>query len=269
MAVVADHTRRDAARRRAVVVAGHTGQETVARSTLHDPSPGARASALSALARMGSLQVHDIIEAMADPQDDVRRRACEVAGRRGRADMGEEMATLVDELVIVLTDKAAPVVEVACYALGELGGGEAPAGVAAALSTVARGHADPLCREAAVAALGALGQPDGLPAVLSALQDKAAVRRRAVIALAGFEEDFDGDEVQGALRKAVSDPDWQVRQGAEDVLGHRTRPEPRPSPARRGENLAGQSPPGPTPPGPTPPGPTPPGQSPPGQARPL
>jgi HEAT repeat protein len=233
-------------RRRAVVVAGHTGQETVARGALHDPSPGARASALSALARMGSLQAHDIIRAMADPQEEVRRRACEVAGRRGRADLGPEMAMLLGELVIVLTDKAASVVEVACYALGELGGGEQPA--AAALSTVATGHGDPLCREAAVAALGALGQPDGLAAVLSALGDKAAVRRRAVIALAGFEDAFDGDEVQGALRKAVNDPDWQVRQGAEDVLGQRTRPGPRPSPPRPAQTPLAQTPPAQTPP---------------------
>ena len=231
MALGPDPTRPDAARRRTVVVAGHTGQETVARGALNDPSPGARGSALNALARLGSLQAQDIIRAMADPQEGVRRRACEVAGRRARADLGPETATLVDELVIVLTDTAASVVEAACYALGEFGGAEQPAGVAAALSTVATGHGDPLCREAAVAALGALGQPDGLVAVLSALGDKAAVRRRAVIALAGFEDAFDGDEVQGALRKAVSDPDWQVRQGAEDVLGQRTRPS-RPRPAQ-------------------------------------
>ncbi len=208
-------------------MAGHTGQETVARGALDDPFPEARASALSALARMGSLRAQDIIGAMADPQEEVRRRACEVAGRRGSTDGAREMARVVNELVTALADTAGPVVEAACYALGELGAGEGPVGVAAGLSTVARGHGDPLCREAAVAALGALGQPDGLVAVLSALEDKAAVRRRAVIALAGFEDAFDGDEVQGALRKAVSDPDWQVRQGAEDVLGLRTRPGPR------------------------------------------
>jgi HEAT repeat protein len=74
-----------------------------------------------------------------------------------------------------------------------------------------------------------------LAAVLSALGDKAAVRRRAVIALAGFDDAFEGDDVQGALRKAVSDPDWQVRQAAEDLLGQRARPASAgPGPAKSG-----------------------------------
>ena len=42
--------------------------------------------------------------------------------------------------------------------------------------------ADPLAREAAVAALGAIGHPDGLPAILAATSDKPAIRRRAVLA---------------------------------------------------------------------------------------
>ena len=81
-------------------------------------------------------------------------------------------------------------------------------------STVAGAHEDPLAREAAVAALGALGDPAGLPAVLSACRDKPAVRRRAVLALAPF----DGADVEEALRAALEDRDWQVRQAAEDLL---------------------------------------------------
>jgi len=69
-------------------------------------------------------------------------------------------------------------------------------------------------REAAVAALGAIGAPAGLGAILAATSDKATVRRRAVIALAPF----DGAEVQAALERARSDRDWQVRQAAEDLL---------------------------------------------------
>jgi HEAT repeat protein len=82
----------------------------------------------------------------------------------------------------------------------------------AALARVATGHEDALCREAAVAALGAVGDPAGLPAVLAATQDKATVRRRAIIALAPF----DGPEVEAALDRALEDRDWQVRQAAED-----------------------------------------------------
>ena len=41
------------------------------------------------------------------------------------------------------------------------------------LAATATGHEDARCREAAVAALGAIGDPAGLPAVLSALDDDA------------------------------------------------------------------------------------------------
>jgi HEAT repeat protein len=65
-----------------------------------------------------------------------------------------------------------------------------------------------------VAALGAIGDPAGLPAILAGMSDKATVRRRAVLALAPF----DGPEVLEALERARTDRDWQVRQAAEDLL---------------------------------------------------
>ena len=64
-----------------------------------------------------------------------------------------------------------------------------------------------------MAALGALGDQDGLEAVLAACSDKPAIRRRAVLALAAFE----GPEVDAALRAALEDKDWQTRQAAEDL----------------------------------------------------
>jgi len=48
-----------------------------------------------------------------------------------------------------------------------------------------------------------------------ALEDKPAVRRRATIALAAF----DDPRVDVALRRCLEDRDWQVRQAAEDLLG--------------------------------------------------
>jgi len=84
----------------------------------------------------------------------------------------------------------------------------------ARLSTLATSHEDSLCREAAVAALGSLGDPAGLPAVLVGCGDRASVRRRAVLALAAFE----GDEVTEMLRTMGSDRDLQVRQAAEELL---------------------------------------------------
>ncbi len=84
----------------------------------------------------------------------------------------------------------------------------------AALASATDGHRDPLCREAAVAALGAIGDPAGLPAVEAALGDKPAVRRRAAVALAAFEGPIAGS----ALQRCLDDRDWQVRQVAEDLL---------------------------------------------------
>ncbi|MGH9051307.1 MAG: HEAT repeat domain-containing protein, partial [Acidimicrobiia bacterium] len=104
--------------------------------------------------------------------------------------------------------------EAAAWALGELALSDAPrARAVTTLARVATGHDDPLAREAAVAALGALGDPAGLPAVLAACTDKPAVRRRAVLALAPFS----GPEVDAALERALTDRDWQTRQAAEDL----------------------------------------------------
>ena len=86
-------------------------------------------------------------------------------------------------------------------------------GTVAVLVSLATAHEDALVREAAVAALGAIGDEAGLPAILAATHDKATVRRRAVLALAPFE----GDEVDEALERARADRDWQVRQAAEDL----------------------------------------------------
>ena len=72
---------------------------------------------------------------------------------------------------------------------------------------------DPLVREAAVAALGSLGDERGLDAILHACADRATVRRRAVLALAPF----DTPAVRVALAAARHDRDWQVRQSAEDL----------------------------------------------------
>jgi HEAT repeat protein len=62
--------------------------------------------------------------------------------------------------------------------------------------------------------LGAIGEPQGLPAVLHGLEDKATIRRRATVALAGF----DDPRVDPALRRAATDRDWQVRQAADELL---------------------------------------------------
>jgi HEAT repeat protein len=168
-----------------------------------------RATALAALARAGALRAGDIVRALADPDPTVRRRAC-------------TLAIPFDDVALepLLADRDTTVVEAAAFALGERGeraaGAAGAAGLSAvdALAAVATEHDDPLCREAAVAALGAIGDERGLPAVLAATTDKPAVRRRAVIALAAFA----GPDVAAALERARTDRDWQVRDAAELLL---------------------------------------------------
>ena len=103
-------------------------------------------------------------------------------------------------------------IEMAAWACGERVDVEPE--VFARLCELAVDHDDALVREAAVAALGAIGDDAALDVVLAATQDKPAVRRRAVIALAAFE----GQAVDEALRQALTDRDWQVRQAAEELL---------------------------------------------------
>jgi HEAT repeat protein len=121
--------------------------------------------------------------------------------------------SLVPPLLGLLGDRDVTVVDAAAWALGELGARAVAADAVPALAAVATGHDDALAREAAVAALGALGDEAGLPAILAGCRDKPTVRRRAVLALAPF----DGDEVDAALTAARTDRDWQVRQAAEDL----------------------------------------------------
>lgn len=193
----------DIARRRDAALAGHRGDVAAARGFLADPAPTVRATALGALARAGVLGADDLNGGLADTDPTVRARAAELcAARPGDAP---------PPLAPTLADPDAAVVEAAAWASGERQPPEP--GVVAALAGVATAHEDPLCREAAVAALGAIGDLAGLPAILAATTDRPAVRRRAVLALAPFA----GPEVDAALARAAEDRDWQVRQAAEDV----------------------------------------------------
>jgi HEAT repeat protein len=193
--------------RRSVVLAGHRGDAPAARRGLADRDAAVRAAAVGALARLGELSVADVVAALADDAPAVRRRAVDAAPAvRGKG----SRSALPTALTGALADPDPLVVVGAAWFAGERRSRPA----VPALVTLAASHDDARCREAAVAALGAIGDPAGLDAVLGALDDRPTVRRRATVALAGF----DDPRVGPALRRAAGDRDWQVRQAAEELL---------------------------------------------------
>jgi len=200
------------ARRRRVVVAGHRGDASAARKGLVDPAADVRASALRAVARLDAVGPDDLCGGLSDAAPVVRRAAAEVAGHLLSVGVPpSDQERIAASLLLVLGDDDPLVVEAACWALGEHGtwapGGEE-------LANVALSHPDARCREAALGALGAIGDARGLHAVLHALDDKPTVRRRAAVALAAFE----GPSVDEALQRCLQDRDWQVREAAETLL---------------------------------------------------
>lgn len=196
-----------------VVVAGHVGDSAIARAGLSAADAPTRAAALGALTRLDALAAHELLVAVSDPSPTVARRALELA-----AHLYEEHAAINDAVLTHATGADDDLAEMAVWALGERWQERADepesTPVVDVLERLAADHADALVREAAVAALGAVGAERSVPVIIAATNDKATVRRRAVIALAPFE----GPEVDAALNAAREDRDWQVRQAAEDLL---------------------------------------------------
>ena len=153
--------------RRAVAVAGHVGDVGTATQGLTSDDPGIRATALGAMERLGELDDATLVIALSDAAAAVRRRAAELAARHPGVD-----------LVPTLHDPDTTVVEMACWACGEHESDRAA--VVDTLIELASGADDALVREAAVAALGAIGAPQAVATIIRATEDKPAVRRRAI-----------------------------------------------------------------------------------------
>ena len=191
------HTR---LRWRQIAAAGHTGDIDSASVALHDAEPTTRLLALGALHRLGRLDDAQLLAAFTDADPGVRRRAVDLAATRPGLD-----------LLGPLHDDDPSVVEHAAWACGEHV--TVSDTVLHRLIDLAGSSPAALVRESAVAALGAIGDERGLPAVLAGCADAPAIRRRAVLALAPF----DGPEVEAAIDAALTDRDWQVRQAADDL----------------------------------------------------
>ncbi len=196
------HDARD--RRRSAAVAGFTGDTATVTAALADTDHRVRAAALRSSDRLANLSAEILGAALADPHPDVRMVALELAASRADPPVGA-----------LLDDGDVRVIEQAAWACGERPH-DPP--TTRTLANLAKSHDDPLVREAAVAALGAIGHVDGLPAILSAASDKPAIRRRAVLSLAAFE----GPEVDAAWERARNDRDRQVRDAVDELLGPAT-----------------------------------------------
>ena len=135
------------------------------------------------------------------------------AGRAMAAEaLGGAGESAIPDLDRAQSDDDSRVVESVATAYGELRAGSAVPW----LIDVATGDGERSGREAAVAALGAIGDEAALPALLG-LVAKAPpqVRRRAVVALTVF----DDPAVEPAIRDAARDRNPSVREAAEMVVG--------------------------------------------------
>jgi len=188
-----------------VIAAGFSGDSAVALEALQHEDGTVRASALRALARIGTLTAEILAPFIQDSHIETRRTAVELAV--------PFPSVFVHQCI---DDSDVFVAEMAAWCVGE----RTPASDIEIETLIDRttSHDEAVVREACAAALGSLGDERGLPAILAACTDKPAVRRRAILALAPFE----GDEVDAALHHALEDKDWQVRQNAEDLLNPRS-----------------------------------------------
>jgi len=188
-----------------VIAAGFSGDSAVALEALQHEDGTVRASALRALARIGTLTAEILAPFIQDSHIETRRTAVELAV--------PFPSVFVHQCI---DDSDVFVAEMAAWCVGE----RTPASDIEIETLIDRttSHDEAVVREACAAALGSLGDERGLPAILAACTDKPAVRRRAILALAPFE----GDEVDAALQRALEDKDWQVRQNAEDLLNPRS-----------------------------------------------
>ena len=187
-------------------MAGHLGDAASARASLTSEDSATRRLAISALERLSSLTTSELRAALDDPSSSVRRRALEITAKRSDVYARHH-----------LSDPNPSVAETAAFAVGE----QLDIAATELLISMAQRHDDALCRESAIAALGALVTSAEihrltiLECLLGAMSDKPQVRRRAVLGLSQFEE----PQAQQMIEKALSDKDRQVRSVAADSLG--------------------------------------------------
>jgi HEAT repeat protein len=157
-----------------------------------------RVLALRGLVRLELMTPAMWRQTLRDREVDVRRDALEQL-----AHVSLEDQTILDMAIDLLADDDDLVVDAATFALGE----HMYVASVERLCVIASEHDDARCRESAIASLGAIGDDRARAVILAALNDKAPIRRRAIVALSNFE----GPDIDAALETASEDRDWQVR----------------------------------------------------------
>ncbi|MCK9152172.1 HEAT repeat domain-containing protein [Methanobacterium alcaliphilum] len=163
-----------------------------------------RANSAEALGKIGSKKgTLPLIEALEDPDSEVRWKAAEALGNIGDR-------TAVDSLILALSDKDSDVRKHAARSLGDLEDNKALYPLIDALNDV-----DWPVRKNAVTALGKIGDEDSLKFILKALDDNDIdVRRHAIGALVKMKK----TAVKPLLDK-LNSFDWQTRAIAAEALG--------------------------------------------------
>ncbi len=171
-----------ALRRRRVIAAGHSGRVEIARAGLDDPDPDVQAAALGALARLGALTVGDVTRALRTGAAPVRRRATDAAlSVRGPGSRSTLYAAVVD----ALSDPDPLVVVGAAWFLSERR-------TASGVVDLVSGRRHPWGRAVPRGCRRGIGchRRSGAGSRRSSTRsdDKPTVRRRATVALAGFDD---------------------------------------------------------------------------------
>lgn len=183
------------------VEAFHTSDCTKAKDYVNHKNPRVRAFAIDALTKCREITV-----------DDIKREidSGELESSLAAIRAGKTVGYTFDEYVS--RGNLHPLVREAI--IFEIGEAKADQHIET-LHELAIGDDDPLIREAAVVAMGNIGDPSSLSIILAATKDKTNIRRRAAVALSQYEE----EEALDRLRKlSVDDRDWQTRQIAQAII---------------------------------------------------
>jgi len=178
-------------------------KDPVAFLTSDDPIL-ARMATTALTPSQASENTEALMDLTLDNEPSVRAAAAEKLGSCG----SEALGTLGD----LERDPDPTVREALATAYGEIDS----AHTVVWLSSAARGDSDRHVKEAATAALGAIGNNAGIETLLLLINDgPPQVRRRAIAAITVF----DDERVEPAIRRAALDRNPGVREAAEMVVG--------------------------------------------------